>query len=237
MGKPVIIFHGDKGGVGKSTAARAFAHWVGENGIACSVVEMDARNPDIYRTYGRALSVSVLDARQHASWLDLVDFVEAYPEACVMIDFPAGAGGEMADFGESLLAALSDLGRPLWVFWLINRGKSGLRALSAALDDLAAHRFNLVVVKNGFYGDEDRFVRYSEHAVAEGVQSIGGRVAYMPALHDGVFDAVDDANLSFAEALDAGRDKPLRYSHRMELGAWLRRTSAMFGQFRGDLGI
>ena len=237
MGKPVIIMHGDKGGAGKSTAARAMLHWLLTNKIPCVAVEMDARNPDVHRTYRNDVSVTLLNAREKAGWMDLIDFIDEHPDELVLIDFPAGAGGEMSEFGSTLLDALVDLKRPLWVFWMINRGKSGLRALSASLDDLKAHSINLVVVKNGFFGDEDRFVRYGEHAVAKKVEEVGGDVVWFPALHDGTFDAVDDANISFAAALDGGREHPLRYSHRMELGGWLRSTSALFDQFKERLGV
>jgi hypothetical protein len=234
MGRPVVIFHGDKGGVGKSTAARAFLHWTLEREIDCSAVEMDARNPDLFRTYQRVRNVTLLNVRQKAAWMELVDLLAERPEM-VVVDFPAGAGGEMSEFGPPLLDALTDLGRPLWIFWMINRGKSGLRALSATLDDLAGHPLKLVVVKNGFYGEEERFERYSEHAVAEKVADAKGTVAYFPNLQDTVFDAVDDANLAFDEALAGTEEFKLRYSHRMELQGWLRQTGVFFDQFRADL--
>jgi hypothetical protein len=227
MKPPVIICHGDKGGVGKTTVARCLMHWLRGKSLAACGFDTDARNPDFYRSYRSGGVPLVVDIRQGDAWLELVDGVEANADKVVVIDFPAGAGGDLADLGGPFFSALRELDRPLWIVWVLNRQMACLTALAAALEDLDGVPFKLVVVKNGYFGRSEEFGLFDTSDVRRQVDGIGASVFWLPSLLDVVYYAADQSNLPLADLVDRA-SSPLSFSKRVSLGDWLGSVAGEF---------
>ena len=63
----IHVFHGDKGGVGKSFAAAAFGEYLLGKGRQITIVESDARNADTGRYFDGAAVVKKIDSARMAS--------------------------------------------------------------------------------------------------------------------------------------------------------------------------
>jgi hypothetical protein len=228
MAKTVIWVHGDKGGTGKTTTAKALAHWLRSLDIPVVGIETDARNPDFHRSYGRELHVERLNVRDEDAWFGMIDVIHDHPEHAVLVDLPAGAGGDLAEYGKPVLDGLADLKRRLWVVWVLNGQPSVLAGLKAGLADLRGYDYRLVLLKNGFFGDDEAFGFLRDEKAVALVKDVGAVVGHFPRLAPSVYDAALAANASFRELLDPD-GSPLRYAHRIALARWLKDAADSFG--------
>src|SRR5436305_1132812 len=120
-GMPVIICHGDKGGVGKSVMCSVICDWLGKSNINFALVDGDTRNPDVARMFKSTAPVAELNLRTHDGWMDLTDFMSEHTERVIVISMPAGIGEELSKEGATFVNTIKLLDRPMNLFWIINR--------------------------------------------------------------------------------------------------------------------
>src|SRR5690606_7221942 len=108
---PVILFDGDKGGVGKSSACGAFADWAHAQGIPIEVVDGDARNRDVHRIVDGMVPSIQINLRTHNGWMDFGDFVHNNSDRCILVSMPAGVGNELPYEGPRFVRAIAEAGR------------------------------------------------------------------------------------------------------------------------------
>ena len=212
----LTLFHGDKGGVGKSFACQVYldsllANWNADRVI---VVESDTRNPDVARTFQSHMRVEKIDLKVHDGWMALVDLLADDNNAEVVVSLPSGIGHYLEEEAEYLVPVLEDLGHELRVYWAINRLKDSIILLKEFLHSpLSSLASEMVVIKNGFFGEEKKFTRWDESKTRkEFLSRKGAKEVFLPELHDRVVDAVVGP-YSFCTGL--------RYSERAELDRWI----------------
>ena len=76
----IILFHGDKGGVGKSFAASVYLDRELVAGRAPIVIDSDVRNPDTMRMFQDHLECKQIDLAAHGGWMELYDVMEDNPD-------------------------------------------------------------------------------------------------------------------------------------------------------------
>src|ERR1035441_8628263 len=115
------VFHGDKGGVGKSFAAAAFGEYLLGKGRQITIVESDARNADAGRYFDGAAVVKKIDLRQTDGWVEFLTLLHSDTSDDIIVSLPSGIGGIVTANAPRLLAAVSDLKRSLTVWWSPSR--------------------------------------------------------------------------------------------------------------------
>ncbi len=117
----IHVFHGDKGGVGKSFAAAAFGEYLLGKGRQITIVESDARNADAGRYFDGAAVVKKIDLRQTDGWVEFLTLLHSDTSDDIIVSLPSGIGGVFTANAPRLLAAAGDLKRNITVWWLLSR--------------------------------------------------------------------------------------------------------------------
>ena len=96
--KTVIFSHGDKGGVGKSTIAAVMVNSIVERAGHCTIIDGDAKTPDLYNRYSDTGDVTVHTMQINyagaasVAMNQLAELVEKSDSPFVVINCPAAAG-------------------------------------------------------------------------------------------------------------------------------------------------
>lgn len=244
-GKPVIIFHGDKGGVGKSWTCSVFTDFLVKQQIPVALVDGDTRNPDVSRMFGDSIPVSNANLREHDGWMDLTDFMMAHQDKVIVISMPAGIGNELRKEAARFGQTIQMLKRPVSMFWVINRLPDSVNLLNEALAAIGEYLQNKFVVKNLFFGDEGKFSRWDLSETRKRFEKSGGVTVKLTELHERTVDklyADNDNIMPFSAAVvavNAADTSPhgLTPSENMELICWLQDNHKTFEVLRPALGI
>ncbi|MGY8527634.1 nucleotide-binding protein [Paracidovorax citrulli] len=244
-GKPVIVFHGDKGGVGKSTFASLFLDWMQKRQMPVALVDGDTRNPDVSRMFADSMPTVQANLRVHEGWMDLTDFMMEQTERTVAVSLPAGIGAELRKEGSRFLQTLTMLDRPLVMFWVINRLPDSVNLLNEAMQVLESGLSAKVVVKNLFFGDEDKFSRWDASETRKRFEKSGGKTIALSELHERTVDklfAENESIMPFSTAAVPVREAAssphrLTPSENMELLTWLQENHKALDSVRPTLGL
>ena len=218
----VVLFHGDKGGVGKSFTAATYvdARLKKSGKESFILVESDTRNPDVGGLFNGFADVQQIDLSNHNGWMDLINVLADNPGREIVVSLPAGIGHALEVESDYLAGVLDDLKRNLTVFWSINRLKYSVILLREFLQtSIAKKAAEITVIKNGFFGDENKFVRWQDSNVRkEFLKQKSSREIFLPELHERV---VDEINKPWSVALDDEK-LGLKYATKAELQRWLK---------------
>jgi hypothetical protein len=244
-GKPVILFHGDKGGVGKSWACSVFADFLVKAKISTGLVDGDTRNPDVSRMFGDLVPVVNANLRVHEGWMDLTDFMISHSDRAIAVSMPAGIGGEFRREAGRFFNTVKMLNRPVSMFWVINRLPDSINLLSEALSVVGDQLHSKVVVKNLFFGDADKFSRWEHSETRQRFEKAGGQTITLTELHERTVDklfADNETIMPFSSALvpisDAAKSPhKLTPSENMELDGWLKENHRTFEALRPALAL
>lgn len=244
-GKPVIVFHGDKGGVGKSTGACLFLDWALKRQMPVALVDGDTRNPDVSRMFADSIPTVQANLRVHEGWMDMTDFMLAQSERAIVISLPAGIGADLRKEGGRFLQTISLLERPLFMFWVINRLPDSVNLLNEAMQVLEPGLAGKVVVKNLFFGDEDKFSRWDGSETRKRFEKSGGLTVSMTELHERTVDKLfsdNEAIMPFSSAAmplkeAAASPHKLTPSENMELLSWLQDNHKTLDSLRPLLSL
>ncbi len=243
--KPVIIFHGDKGGVGKSWACSVFTDWLVKKQIPVALIDGDIRNPDVSRMFGDSIPVSNANLREHDGWMDLIDFMMANQEKVIVISMPAGIGSELIKEANRFGNTVQMLQRPVSMFWVINRLPDSVNLLNSALASIGKYLQSKFVVKNLFFGETEKFTRWDLSKTRAEFEKSGGLTVELTELHERTVDklyADNDNIIPFSAAVMPVNETVkslhgLTPSENMELICWLKDNYEMFDTLRSTLGI
>ncbi len=227
----VYLFHGDKGGVGKSMLAATFLEYLLSRELPTVVVDGDRRNGDVARLFEQALPTISPNLRERSGWLDVADLMDDQPANDVVIVLPGNIGAELSDAGEFFRDALRELKRSLATFFVLNRSVDSVNLLRVFIEEFP-EAGKLIAVRNLFFGDADRFTRWNASNTRAAFLKSGGKEMDFEELLDSV---VDD---SFA-AKPPRRftDTALTYAKKLTLRRWLDRNFAAFDSLSDELGV
>jgi hypothetical protein len=221
--KRIVWVGGSKGGVGKSmTTMAALDYLIGERAPVL-LIECDNANPDVYRAYKDIVPAERTDLDEADGWIHLLNVCEAHSGSTVVVNTAARNNLAVSRYGEILDSSLEALGAQLHVWWVINRQRDGLELLKEFIT--AMPHADVHVVRNGYFGEEDKFDLYNSSKLRTAVESRGGRSVTLPDLADRVADDIYTQRLSICAAA-----KALPIGNRAELGRWRGEARKVFSQ-------
>ncbi|MGA2809400.1 MAG: protein mobD [Terracidiphilus sp.] len=213
MNSPIVFVSGSKGGVGKSITTMAVLDYLLTSNRYVKLLESDTTNPDVWKSYGRAVESEVVNLDGIDGWIHLVNSCDAEPEATFVVNTPARNNDAVHEHGSILMDSLQELGRPLVTLWVINRQRDSLELLKSYLEIMNAGVVH--VICNGYFGEARKFELYEQSALKQTIQRQGGMSLYLPDLADRVTDALYTGRFTLDEAA-----KQLRLGDRAVLQSW-----------------
>jgi hypothetical protein len=232
MKEKIYIVGGSKGGVGKSIVCVALIDYLTAiRNEKVYLIESDTSNPDVGRTYLKPvdgvqrLPGAAFDLDDAEGWFNFIDAAEQYSDHHVVVNSAARNGKGIAAYIDLLDTSLRKLKREVVTFWVINRERDGLELCKKYME--MAPFSTLHIVRNGYYGELDKFQLY-ENSKLKTVVEGQGKSLYFHELNDMVCDIMRNNNIPIADAVE---DKErFRTAMRVVLERWRERYSRMFGE-------
>jgi len=247
-----FIIDGDKGGVGKSLAARALVHHFLTREDAerprLVVYDADLSNPDVcgeggLKPGGGISGTALLDLSTESGWIDLgtrlatIAAASQTTEYRIVINMPAQIGTRAFDGSIHIVGEVLREANAVPV-WLLSRTQESIRALDYRLRNMPARYEAGIVVKNLFFGSADKFVLWQTDELRRRLVDEGAWLEVdLPEMNDQL--AVMIGRRPFHEVLATGIDgKPLPYGYRLALQSWLKRAGAALEKIESiDAGV
>ncbi|MDQ8023331.1 MAG: hypothetical protein REI94_15950 [Moraxellaceae bacterium] len=215
---------GEKGGVGKSVAARVLAQYFIDRGQPFTGFDTDRSHTSFARFYGDFASPVIVE-RYEA--MDQIAHAFEHPtpdgrQNSAIVDLAAQTAAPLARWiKESDLLPLFAEMRVAVNFWhLADGGKDSVDLLGRLIDTYGEGP-NYFVVRNLGRGSD--FTLLEQSPALQRVLDMGGRILTLPALHEASMHKIDRQNVSFWAALNS-RDTPdaLGMLERQRVKTWLR---------------
>ncbi|MCD5327982.1 hypothetical protein ACFFU8_08880 [Chromobacterium piscinae] len=224
----IYLFHGDKGGVGKSFICQAFADYMLLAGHPLAVIDADTRNPDVIRMFDGATECQTINLRRDDGWMEVIDFIKQHADKHIAISLPAGIGEamqkEFVDFCRFLKMKLP--GKPeVVMFWVINLFPDSVNLLKESLNDVGEHVSKVIVVRNTVFGDESMFFIWEESPLKAELEKKKMSMTFsMPALHLRVTSKIfadPECMMPFSKAATNADAFNLTPSEQFKLETWV----------------
>jgi hypothetical protein len=222
MAKDIWIVGGGKGGVGKSVVCVGVIDTLLASGERPVLIESDTSNPDVWKMYKKELGCELIDLDDADGWIDFINVCDSQRDAVVIVNTAARNNRGVAAYGETLSNTLPDLERKLVTLWVINRQRDSLELLSDYMASLSGSALH--VVRNGYYGGEEKFELYNQSKLRTQIEGAGGKSLTFPDLADRVSDDLYSKRLSIDAAM-----KSLPLGNRAELARWRKEVHKCLG--------
>jgi hypothetical protein len=231
------VFHGDRGGVGKSMLATAFGEYLLGKGRQVAVVETDTQNGDVGRYFeGAGAAVHRMNLRTADGWIEFLSYLQREPSEDIIVALPAGIGGVFTANAGKLLSAVADLKRTLAIFWLMNRTADSIALLAPVTASFQkAAGVKIVAVRNLYFGEPGKFDRWNDGKVRKSFLSAGGMEMDFEDLQGKVVDATFAALPP--KRFSSNGESGLGYGEMLFLRDWLERTTATFDGLAESVGV
>lgn len=234
-----FIIDGDKGGVGKSLAARALVHHYIclPDGLRPNIIAYDAdlSNPDVCGDGGlknnpSLMGTALLDLSTENGWIAFGDRVSNLSamaknsEIRIVVNMPAQIGPRAFDGSIRIVDEVLREANAIPV-WMLNRTQESISALDFRLRNMGSRYTAGLVVKNVFFGSTDKFALWDTSLLRQTLVTEGSwREAALPELNDQL--AVMIGRRPFHDVLDSGIDGiPLGFGFLLALKSWLQHAS------------
>jgi len=219
---------GEKGGVGKSVAARVLAQYFIDKGLPFTGFDTDRSHTSFARFYAGYASPVVVDTFEGLDTVAAV-FEEAPASGVrpsVIVDLAAQTAAPLARWirDSDLLPLLESMGVTVNFWHMADAGQDSVDLLDRLVDTFGAGP-NYIVVKNEGRGSD--FSQLEKSAALKKALALGARVMKLGQLHEGSMRKIDRRNASFWAAiqLTTGPDA-LGMLERQRVKTWLRNTYA-----------
>ena len=224
----IAVFHGDKGGVGKSTIAAAYTEFLASQNREFIAIDCDMRNGDFSRyTKTFAKEVVRIDLRGDgddfdAGWLQVYKILTESKVADIVISLPGAIGGVIVDHGAELLEVAADTGRSARYFWVLDSSTDSIALLSPLAEVVGWS--NITVIKNRRFGSDSKFAVWIAGKTRLKLLDGGGHEVEFPRLGDGLIAATFRANPPLRFTVK----EHLHYGQRLMLKTWVKGAYATF---------
>jgi hypothetical protein len=215
----LVLTHGEKGGVGKTTVARVIADFLNARNATFRAFDAEGSNGQMLRFHpSETAAVDVSNAASIAPVLDYV--MEAGGKRLALVDLGARSGEEVKTWlyrgGALEEAEAARLG--ITVVYVLGGAVDSVGHLKECFGALGRD-VNYVIVKN--YGVAGKFDVYDQSNVRKDLISVGAREIAFPALDGSVYQAVDRASIPFSAFAD-GQNGNFGFTERRYCRTWLR---------------
>jgi hypothetical protein len=220
LNRRLILVTGDKGGTGKSITSRILLDIYRNKGKNCIAYDCDQSNPQLARHYGKLLpGVMGLKLNERGGADALQDDLETLSPDISLVDLPAGAAEYFEGIAKDirLFQNASQFGYRITMVSVLGRVKDSVNQLKR-LVNFCGERVDYVVVKNLYWGAEEKFTRYNTSKTREAIEMMEGVEICLPELFDDIFDTIDANDLTFREALESDL---FTISNKSRIFGWL----------------
>lgn len=151
----VIIMAGDKGGAGKTIAARLLVEMLTGAGKTLNLIDCNPSNPDLLEAFrGRDIHCSTFNIGDPNEIDSLfTHIVSTPPETVTVVDLPPGVVSHLAREAEIFSALAAEVGTALDVVWIMTTKTSCVRQLAGLAHAFEKVHTRYTVLKNLFYAD------------------------------------------------------------------------------------
>lgn len=219
----LIICHGEKGGVGKTTVARVLADYLRENKLSFRAYDAEGETGPLMRFHGGiAQPIEFADAAGIAPVLDYL--MDNGGPRLALVDLGARAGSDLKSWlyrgGALEESAEGKLG--VTIVYVLGGAVDSVGHLKECLSAIGKDVKYLVVRNLGVSG---RFDVYEQSHTRQELLSIGTKEIELPALDSVVFQSVDKSSLPFSDFASDSSGK-FSYTERRYCHTWLRECFA-----------
>ncbi|QCB45892.1 mobilization protein [Hydrogenophaga sp. PAMC20947] len=219
---------GEKGGVGKSVAARVLAQYFIDRGQPFTGFDTDRSHTSFTRFYADYAAPVVVDSYEG---LDLIagefeDTPTLGVKHSVIVDLAAQTAAPLARWmrDSDVLALLGSMGVTVNFWHIADAGKDSVDLLDRLINTYGPGP-NYFVVKNEGRGTD--FSQLENSAALKKTLALGGRVISLGQLHEGSMRKIDRRNASFWAAIHTAEGPDaLGMLERQRVKTWLRNTYA-----------
>ncbi len=225
--KRVILFSGDKGGCGKSTACAAFMEYCRKLGIKVLLLETDKTVTDLGPPYeALAIPVKYLNMRKEAAYDAIANILQTNEYDVVVINGTASLNETMNVHGWILREACAETQYALDVFWLLNTQGLGVELLVDFWELFPEAALN--VICNLKYAEDEDKTQFEVYLASNARKRIEeqGHTLWLPVGAMPVMNAYVDDKVAFGVQAEAGKF----LSQRLKAKDWLRQTDEMFSR-------
>ena len=223
---------GEKGGVGKSVAARVLAQYYIDTGRSFTGFDTDRSHTSFTRFYADYASPLIVDSY---AGLDVIagEFEEDAgrdAEHSVIVDLAAQTAAPLASWirDSDLLPVLAEMGVAVNFWHLADAGKDSVDLLERLVATYGEGP-GYIVVRNLGRGRD--FSLLDESSALASARALGARVIALPALDEASMRKIDRRNASFWAAIHTRPDTDaLGLLERQRVKTWLKAT---YGEFAG----
>jgi hypothetical protein len=215
----LILTHGEKGGVGKTTVARVIADFLNSRDATFRAFDAEGTTGQLLRFHPEETdAVQVDNAAAIAPVLDYL--MEGSGRRLALVDLGARSGEDVKGWlyrgGALEEAEATRLG--ITVIYVLGGAVDSVGHLKECFGALG-REVSYVVVKN--FGVAGKFDVYDNSNVRQDLLAIGAREIALPALDGSVYQSVDRASVPFSTFAD-GRGGTFGYTERRYCKTWLR---------------
>ncbi|HWQ56199.1 MAG TPA: hypothetical protein VN442_21105 [Bryobacteraceae bacterium] len=215
----LILTHGEKGGVGKTTVARVIADFLNSRDTTFRAFDAEGANGQLLRFHpGETAPVDVSNAATIAPVLDYV--MEGGGKRIALVDLGARSGEEVKNWlyrGGALEEA--EGGRlGITVVYVLGGAVDSVGHLKECFGALG-REVSYVIVRN--FGVAGKFDVYDQSNVRQDLLAVGAREIDFPVLDGTVYQSVDRASISFSAFAEAPNGN-FGYTERRYCRTWLR---------------
>lgn len=216
----LLLTHGEKGGVGKTTVARVVADYLQHRGTAFRGFDAEGPTGQLLRFHpDHTVSVEVDKAASIAPVLDFL--MDGKPNRLALVDLGARSGEDLKNWlykGGALEEA--EAGQlQITVIYVLGGAVDSVGHLKECFAALGSD-VNYVIVRN--LGVAARFDVYENSSIRKDLLAAGAIEITIPALDGAVYQSVDKASLSFT----AFCESEASFTERRYCRTWLRECFA-----------
>ncbi|HXS93085.1 MAG TPA: hypothetical protein VN736_00680 [Candidatus Limnocylindrales bacterium] len=225
----LILTHGEKGGVGKTTVARVVADFLNSRNASFRAFDAEGATGQLLRFHpSETAAVDVANAANIAPVLDYV--MESGGKRLALVDLGARSGEEVKNWlyrgGALEEAEAARLG--ITVIYVLGGAVDSVGHLKECFAALGRD-VNYIIVKN--YGVAGKFDVYDQSKVRKELLAAGAREVAFPALDGSVYQSVDRSSVSFSAFAEGNAG----YTERRYCRTWLRECFAALEEVAGVL--
>ncbi|MFC7627073.1 hypothetical protein ACFQVB_04840 [Paraburkholderia humisilvae] len=215
----VWLVAGNKGGCGKSVMAKALIEWLLSLSARVTVVDGDARTPDVSGVFSGVLPTREFDLHDADGWPLFSDFLCTTDVGNVLVDghvvanLPDGINERAVLHFERFIRLVHAYGFQVRILFVMNTLPDGLHFFGR----LAQIFPDVVPVKNLAFGK----VREFEHFDAAYGAAHDDRVFLLPAMNGRIMQVVRESSLSFRAFVDQQGDQESNFIYaRVVVAEW-----------------
>ncbi len=228
--KSLNFIGGEKGGVGKSVAARVLAQYFIDRERPFMGFDTDRSHTSFTRFYADYASPIIVDSYEGLDQVVGVFESEGADgkESSVIVDLAAQTAAPLARWinDSDLIALLTDMDVAVNFWHLADAGKDSVDLLSRLVASYGEGP-NYFVVKNEGRGSD--FTLLEESAALTQAKGLGAKVFSLPALHETSMRKIDRQNSSFWAAVNIRDGKEaLGLLERQRVKTWLKSVYSTF---------